>query len=129
MKSFSATTTINASPETIWEILTNANGYPDWDPGIDRIEGHIALGEKVKSFTKLNPRRASAQRVTRFEPGRKTVFIGRVPFGLFKSERTYALTANADGTTTFCTREVFSRLLLPLFGRKIPDLTERFEKA
>ena len=48
MKSFSATTTINASPETIWEILTNANGYPDWEPGIDRIEGHIAL-ERRKS--------------------------------------------------------------------------------
>jgi uncharacterized protein YndB with AHSA1/START domain len=129
MKSFSATTTINASPETIWEILTNANGYPDWDPGIDRIEGHIAMGEKVKFFTKFNPSRAFAQRVTTFEPGRKMVFIGGLPFGLFKSERTYDLTANADGTTTYVTREVFSRSQLPLFGRKIPDLTERFEKA
>ena len=129
MKSFSATTTINASPETIWEILTNANGYPDWDPGIDRIEGHIALGEKVKFFTKLNPSRASAVRVTTFEPGRKMVLIGGVPFGLFKSERTHTLTANADGTTIYLTREVFSRSLLPLFGSKIPDLTEYFEKS
>ena len=129
MKSFSATTTINASPETIWEILTNANGYPDWDPGIDRIEGHVALGEKVKFFTKLKPGQAAAMRVTTFKPGRIMVFIGGMPFGLFKSERTYILTANADGTTTFATREVFSRSLLPLFGRKIPDLTERFEKS
>jgi len=129
MESYGATTTINALPETIWKILTNANGYPDWDPGIDRIEGHIALGEKVKFFTTFNPRRAFAQRVTTFEPGRKMVFIGGLPLGLFKSERTYALTANADGTTTFDSREVFSRSLLPLFGRKIPDLTERFEKA
>ena len=50
MESYGVTTTINALPETIWKILTDANGYPDWDPGIDRIEGHIALGEKVKFF-------------------------------------------------------------------------------
>ena len=129
MKSFSATTTINASPETIWEILTNANGYPDWDPGIDRIEGHIALGEKVKFFTKLKPSRAARMRVTTFGPGRIMVLIGGMPFGLFKSERTHSLVANADGTTTFDSREVFSRSLRPLFGRRIPDLTERFEKA
>ena len=129
MESYSATTTINASPETIWEILTDANAYPDWDPGIDRVEGHIALGEKVKFFTEFNPSRAFVQRVTTFEPGRKMVFMGGLPLGLFKSERTYALTANADGTTTFHARMVFSRSLRPLFGRKIPDLTERFAKA
>ena len=129
MKSFSATTTINASPETIWEILTNANSYRDWEPGIDRIEGHIALGEKVKFFTKLNPSRAVAMRVTTLKPGRTLVFIGGVPFGLFKSERTHILVANEDGTTTYVTRGVFSRSLLPLFGRKISDLTENFEKS
>ena len=41
MKTFSATTIINASPETIWEILTDAPNYPNWDPGVERIEGTI----------------------------------------------------------------------------------------
>jgi uncharacterized protein YndB with AHSA1/START domain len=31
MKKFSATTSIQAPPEAIWEILTDASRYPAWD--------------------------------------------------------------------------------------------------
>ena len=40
---FTATTEINAAPETIWRIVTDAAKYPDWDPGIIRIEGAAQL--------------------------------------------------------------------------------------
>lgn len=69
MKVYSATTTIAASPETIWAILTDAVGYPQWDPSVDRIEGRIAPGEKIKAFTKLSPGRAFPVEVTEFVPG------------------------------------------------------------
>lgn len=128
MKSYRATVTIDASPETIWEILADAAGYPAWDPGMDRIEGRIAPGEQVKFFTKSNPNQAFGVRVTTFEPGRKMVFQGGIPLGLFKSERTHSLTANEDGSTTFRTEEIFSGLMLPLIGKNIPDLTENFER-
>ena len=127
MKSYQATTTINASPDVIWEILTNASGYPAWDPGMDRIEGRIAPGEKVKFFIKISPDQAFAVKVTAYEPGKKMVFTGGMPLGLFKSERTHTLTENADGSTTFLTQEIFSGVLLPVFGKNIPDLTSNFE--
>ena len=66
---YSATTTINASPDTIWAILADAAGYPDWDPGIDHVEGTLAPGESVKFFTVIDPSRAFAVKVTTFEPG------------------------------------------------------------
>ena len=109
-------------------VVADVDGYPDWDPGMITVEGPIALGEKVKFFTKFNPDRAFAVKVTAFEPGRRMVFTGGMPLGLFKSERTHTLTANADGTTAFHTQELFSGPLLPLFGRNIPDLTEIFER-
>jgi hypothetical protein len=127
MRTYSAEATINASPDTIWAILANASGYPDWEPGMDRVEGEIALGQKVKFFTKLSPHQAFPAKVTTFEPGRRMILTGGMPLGLFKSERTHTLTANDDGTTTFRTEEVFSGPLLPLFGGSIPDLTESFE--
>lgn len=55
MKEFRASTTIEAAPETIWTILTDAARYPEWDPGVDRIEGRIALGEKITAHSKLRP--------------------------------------------------------------------------
>lgn len=125
MKKFSATTTISASPQMIWRILTDASGYPQWDLSMDHIEGRLAPGETVKFFTKLSPQ-AFPVKVTGFEPNRKLVLTGGLPLGLFKSERTHTLTPGSDGTTTFQTEEIFSGVLLPVFGRNLPDLTENF---
>lgn len=126
MKKFHAATSINASPETIWQILTDAPNYPNWDKTMKHIDGRIAPGEKVTFHTKLSSQ-AFPVRVTTFEPGRKLVLTGGMPLGLFKSERTHTLTSDQDGRTTFHTEEIFSGLLLPLFGRNLPDLTENFQ--
>lgn len=126
MKIYSATTTIHAPTETVWKILTDTKSYPAWDLSMDHIEGNLALGETVKFFTKLSAQ-AFPVKVTVFEPNRKLVLTGGMPFGLFKSERTHMLTANKDGSITFKTEEVFSGLLLPVFGKNIPDLTENFK--
>jgi hypothetical protein len=125
MKQYSASATVNAAPEVIWKILTDTSGYPGWDPAMDHIEGKLALGETVKFFTKLSPQ-AFPVKVTAFEPNRKLVLTGGMPLGLFKSERTHTLTPGKDGQTIFKTEEIFSGLLLPIFGRNLPDLTENF---
>jgi hypothetical protein len=128
MKEYSATTMINASPETIWAILTNASGYPEWDPGVDRIEGRIAPGEKITAFTKLSPGRAFPVKVTEFVPNQKMTWSGGMPLGLFKGERTFTLVPQGNGATQFTVREVFSGPLLPLIGRSLPDLNAAFEQ-
>lgn len=126
MKSFEATTTIAASPETIWQILTDAAGYPKWDPNMIRLEGTIALGRKIKAYTTLDPGRAFPAKVTTFEPGHKMVWTSGLPLGLFKGERTFTLTPNEDGRVTFKAREEFTGMLMPVFNRAIPDLTPTF---
>jgi len=126
MKVFTAFIDIKAKPEAIWKILTDAEGYPKWDKTMDRIEGKLALGETVKFFTKLS-KQAFPVKVTTFEPNNKLILTGGMPLGLFKSERTHSMTKNNDGTITFKTEEIFSGLLLPIFGASIPDLTENFQ--
>ena len=124
---FSAVTVINASPETIWEILTDAAAYPEWDPNVERIEGRIAPGEKVTAYTKLSPGRAFPAKVTEFVPGQKMTWSGGMPLGLFKGVRTFSLEPLDNGSVKFTLHEVFSGPLLPLIGRSIPDLTPSFE--
>lgn len=126
MRQYRAAITIHASPEAIWKVLTDAGGYPRWDQTMDHIEGRLALGETVKFFTKLSAQ-AFPVKVTAFEPGEKLVLSGGLPLGLFKSERTHTLTPAGSGDTNFTTEETFSGLLLGLFGRSIPDLTENFQ--
>jgi uncharacterized protein YndB with AHSA1/START domain len=127
MKTFRATTTIQSTPQRIWDILVDAEGYPNWDPGMIRVEGRLALGEKVKFFTKFSPDQAFAVKITAFEPGKKMAFTGGMPLGLFKSERTHTLTSVKDGQTTFHTEEIFSGLLFPIFGKNLPDLNKSFQ--
>ena len=127
MRAYSATTTINASPETIWGLLTDAEGYPNWDPGMDRIEGTIAPGEKITVYTKLSPDRAFPVKVTEFVPGQRMTWAGGMPLGLFKGVRTFTLTPQGEGSVEFTTREEFGGLLLPVFGGSIPDMSETFQ--
>lgn len=127
MLSYSATTVIKASPDTIWRILTDAPNYPRWDPGVVRIEGRIAPGEKVTAYTKQSPDRAFPAQVTDFVPGRKMVWTGGMPLGLFKGVRTFTLNPQETNKTEFILQEQFSGPLLPLFARSIPDMSQTFE--
>jgi hypothetical protein len=126
MKEFRASTTIHASPETIWAILVQGETWPEWDPGTIRIEGRIAPGEKVTAYSKLSPNRGFPVTVTEFVPGKKMTWVGGMPLGLFKGVRTFTLTPVGDGATEFTLHEVFSGPLLPLFAGSLPDMTETF---
>jgi hypothetical protein len=82
MKAFTTSTTIRATPERIWSILIDAPNYPQGDPWVERIEGMVGPGQRIKAFTKLSPGRAfpvvgngvRAERATDLE-WRDTVWI------------------------------------------------------
>jgi hypothetical protein len=128
MKEYSASTTIKASPETIWAILTNAPAYPEWDTNVDRIDGHIAPGETIKAYSKLSPGRAFPVKVSEFVPGQRMEWSSGMPLGLFKGVRTFTLAPQNNGAIKFTLREVFSGPLLGLMGRSIPDMTVPFQQ-
>ncbi|MGE0040936.1 MAG: SRPBCC family protein [Vicinamibacterales bacterium] len=128
MKTYTATTSINASAATVWRILIDTGRWPEWDPYCDRIEGTVAEGERVKAFTKLSPGRAFPVTVAEVVPERRMVWRGGMPLGLFKGVRTFTLNPGDAESTLFTLREEFSGPLLALIGGSIPDMTEPFEK-
>jgi hypothetical protein len=127
VKSFETETTIAASAEAIWALLTDAPGYTAWNTTVDRVEGRIAPGETIKVHAKINPGRAFPVKVTSFEPPGQMVWTGGMPLGLFKGERTFTLTPAGDGTH-FAMREVYTGVLAPLIGRSLPDLQPAFDE-
>ena len=127
MKSFSTKAMIRAAPEKIWSILTDAGSYPSWNPAVAKVEGRIALGEKVTVFPKSAGGRAFPIKVVSFEPATSMVWSGGMPLGLFKGVRTFRLTPRGDGSVEFSMHEEFSGLLSPLIEKSIPDLQPDFE--
>ena len=128
MKAYDATVEIQASPETIWAILTDAAGYRAWDSGVERVDGRIAPGEKITVRSQANPGRAFPVKVTEFDPRRRMTWSGGMPLGLFKGVRTFTLASGGDGSTRFTMREEYSGPLLPMIWRSMPDLGPSFRQ-
>jgi hypothetical protein len=128
MKHYESNSVINASPQAIWAILTDAPGYAKWDSGVERVEGRIAHGEKVKVISEVNPGRAFPVKVSEFSPDRSMTWTGGMPGGLFKGVRTFTLSPEGSGTTRFTVREEYTGPLLPLIWRTMPDLGPSFDQ-
>jgi hypothetical protein len=127
MRHYEATALIQARPEAIWAVLTDAPGYAGWDSGVVRVDGRIAPQETIKVVSEANPKRTFPVKVTEFSPGERMVWSGGMPLGLFKGERSFTL-APEDGATRFRMREEYTGPLLPLIWRSMPDLGPSFDQ-
>ena len=123
---YKVTRTINATPERVWGLLADTAAWEEWNPTVISIDGTIAVGQKVKLVSTLNPKRAFNLSVTKVDAPREMVWSDGMPLGLFKGERTYRLTPQGDGSTEFFMEEVYTGLMAPLITKSIPDMTENF---
>jgi hypothetical protein len=128
MKAFAVKTSVRATPERIWSLLTDAAGYTRWNKTVEKIDGKIALGEKVTVHPKINPGRAFPVKVAEFEAPRRMVWVGGMPLGLFKGERVFTLTPGPNGTVEFSMSEEYTGWMAPLIGKSIPDLQPAFDE-
>jgi uncharacterized protein YndB with AHSA1/START domain len=128
MRFYEATSTIDASPEAVWTVLSDGAAWPTWDSGVDAVEGKIATGETIKIRSQAAPGRAFPVKVTRFEPPAHLRFSGGMPLGLFRGVRTYEVSPDANGHAQFRMREEYTGPLLPLIWRSMPDLGPSFER-
>jgi hypothetical protein len=101
---------------------TDGASYARWDSGLDAVEGTIAPGATITVRSKAAPGRAFPVKVTEFSPGRRMIWSGGMPLGLFKGVRTFDLTLRPGGTVDFAVREEYSGPLLPMIWRSMPNL-------
>lgn len=128
MRYYEAKSTIAASPDAVWAVLSDGASWPSWDSGVDAVEGRIAPGETIKIRSQAAPGRAFPVKVTTFEPPGQLRFSGGMPLGLFRGVRTYEVASAPDGGASFRMREEYTGPLLPLIWRSMPDLGPSFDQ-
>jgi hypothetical protein len=128
VRSFEAVTRIDASPADVWALLTDVGGWRDWDSGVDRVEGRVALGERLTIYATMIRNRPFSATVTDIRPQEVMRWRGGLRFGLAVIERTYALLAQDDGGTVLTVREDHTGPLAGLLGRQTPDLNPSFRQ-
>jgi len=118
---------IKAAPTKIWGLLTTSKDFPRWNSTVIKVDGEIALGNKLGLTVKSAPDRVFKPTVTAFDADKTMVWSdGFAP--MFKGVRTYTLTPKGDGTTDFSMVEVFSGLMLPMIKGSLPDFVPVFEQ-
>ncbi len=128
MTTYSVTETISATAEEVWELLIDADRYPEWNSTIVSLEGNIEVGSTIRLVSTLNPKRVFKLKVNEMVAPHRMVWADGMPLGLFRGVRTYTLRAIGEGRTEFEMEEVFSGILEPLISRAIPDMTDSFQE-
>ena len=127
---------INASSDRVWEVLTDFESYPLWNPFVKELEGSVQIGNRIK--TRLQPPNQKAMtfkpRVIKLVPRREFRWLGSlgVP-GLFDGEHIFELHPFGPHKVRFVQRELFKGILVPMIMKNIHDDTragfEQMNKA
>lgn len=127
MKELRTQIEIEATPDRVWEILTDFAAYPEWNPFIHMIQGQAAVGSKLEVRIEPPGGRAMTFKPTVLEaaPRRELRWLGRVLVpGLFDGEHSLRIEPIGDSRVRFVQAERFSGVLVPLFGKSL-EKTQR----
>ena len=117
---------IDAPPSTVWEILSDLDGYAEWNPFIVSSSGDVAVGEKLNN--RLQPPGGKAMTfkptVTEVEVGHTFEWLGRlgVP-GIFDGRHRFELEAAPNGGTRLIHSEQLSGVLVRFMRKSLDTQT------
>jgi hypothetical protein len=126
---------IDAPAERVWELLTDFESFPSWNPFIRRASGELRAGSRLTVYLQLLGRRPMVFKpmVTKVERNRELSWLARfIMPGLFDVERTFLLRPHEDGVrgVRFVQHEDCSGVLTPIiFGLGAKDRILRGYRA
>ena len=119
-KELKTSITIAASPERVWQVLSDFSRYSEWNSFITAINGEVAEGKTIEALINgmtIRPK------ILAFKPNEELRWKGKLFVkGLFDGEHSFTLVDNQDGTTTFLHNEKFNGIFVGLL-RKTLDTT------
>lgn len=131
MKHIETMIRIYAPCEKVWQILTDFESYPSWNPFIRFISGELKEGQKLQiRISPPNEKEMSFSPVLiRSIPGRELRWSGKLLFkGLFDGEHYFGLEEIDENTTLFVHGEYFSGLLVGLMPSVLEQTKVGFEQ-
>ena len=128
MKEIENSIEIAASPERVWQVLTEFEKYPQWNPFIRRISGTIEEGSRLEVALGASGKSAMTFRpvLLKVRANQEMRWLGRllVP-RIFDGEHSFAIEPIDQSRVRFTQSERFSGLLVPVFARSMDADTQR----
>jgi hypothetical protein len=120
---------IDASPETVWRVLTDFNSYSEWNPIEIEMKGRPVEGTILEHASKLPGSGPMTFRPTIVEvrPNEVLQWDGRLFLpGLFDVRHRFELQPIGDGHTRLRQSEQFRGVLIPFVGGTLRKTREAF---
>jgi hypothetical protein len=113
---------IKASPDRVWQVLTDFSEYPGWNPMTPSMKGEVAEGAKLNGTLGFGPVRIPFMpTLLTVEPNVELRWKGGVP-GAFIADHRFIIEPINDSMTLLRHHETFTGAFKP-FGpfNKVPD--------
>lgn len=110
---------INASPERVWQILTDTEKFPQWNPFIHWLKGKLVVGQTIEVFLGESESKGMTFRpvILELTPNRTFRWLGHLFInGLFDGEHIFEIEPLDANRVHFVQREKFGGILVPLFN-------------
>ena len=118
---------IDATPEQVWQVLTDFASYAEWNPFIVEAKGTATVGDRLE--VRMDPPGGMAATfrpvVTDADAPGRLEWLGKLLFkGLFDGRHRFEIEATSSGTN-FIQSEEFTGMLAPLMARILDKSTRR----
>ena len=114
MKELRTEIEIQAAPDTVWQILTSLDKYPEWNPFIHHAIGLAQVGEKVDILFKSGSKEMTLHcKVVKAEPNKELRWKYHVALPiLFSGEHSFIIEQVESNKVRFIDREIFNGILV-----------------
>ncbi len=129
MRELTSEIEIDASPETVWQVLTDFDSYSEWNPVEIEMKGRPVEGTILEHTSKLPGSSPMTFRPTIVEvrPNEVLQWDGRLFLPrLFDVRHRFALQSIGDARTRLRQSEQFRGLLIPFVGGTLRKTQEAF---
>ena len=119
MRQIRAEIEIAASPDRVWQILTDFDSFPEWNLFMHRAEGQLIAGQRLKVYIQPPDGMGMTFKPTvlKAEQDQELRWLGRLLMpGLFDGEHYFLIEPQEERGSRFVQGEKFTGVLVPLFG-------------
>ncbi|NRA41407.1 MAG: SRPBCC domain-containing protein [Pseudomonadales bacterium] len=109
-------TSIATSPSSVWQVLTELERYPEWNPFVLRCESSLQPGKAIFMWVKLLPFTLKQRETIRHNDGKSFMEYGVHIPGLLYSTRQHKLETDQPASCLYHSIFRLEGLLAPLIG-------------
>lgn len=119
---------IKAPKSVVWNILTDLNAYPEWNPLIKKSKGDVKVGNRIENEMHLSGQKPQTfkPKLLVVQPEKELRWLGSLLIkGIFDGEHYFILENTPEGYTQLKHGEHFSGILSGFIMRQIGEATEK----